>query len=121
MADYIKLGASRTGLNYILMLVDKFSRFVLFVPTAAATAVESTRAILLWTSLFGLPKWLISDGGSHFDNELLLDDLTELLGIEHHITLAYLPWTTSRVRRKMEKDMNELLAEWIAIKPSGTP
>ena len=39
----------------------------------------------------------------------------------HHITLAYLPWTTSRVRRKMDWDMNELLAEWIAIKPSGRP
>jgi hypothetical protein len=38
------------------MLVDKFSRFVLFVPTAAATAVEAARAILLWASLFGLSK-----------------------------------------------------------------
>ena len=96
MADYIKLGASRTGLNYILMLVDKFSRFVLFVPTVAATAVEAARAILLWASMFGLPKWLVSDGGSHFDNELL-DELTELLDIEHHITLAYCPWANGSV------------------------
>ena len=66
MADYIKLGASRTGLNYILMLVDKFTRFVLFVPTVAATAIEAARAILLWASMFGLPKWLVSDGRNSF-------------------------------------------------------
>ena len=56
MTDYMKLGASRTGLNYILMLVDKFTRFVLFVPTVAATAIEAARTILLWASMFGLPK-----------------------------------------------------------------
>ena len=39
----------------------------------------------------------------------------------HHITLAYLPWTTSRKRDNMEKVMNELLAGWIAIKPSLRP
>ena len=37
--------------------------------------------------MFGLSKWLVSDGDSHFDNELL-DELTELLGIDHHTTLA---------------------------------
>ena len=47
---------SRTGLNYVLMLVDKFSRFVLFIPTVSATAVEAARAILLWASTLGLPK-----------------------------------------------------------------
>ena len=39
----------------------------------------------------------------------------------HHITLAYLPWTTRSDRGKMEKVMNELLAGWIAIKPSLRP
>ena len=52
--------------------------------------MEAARDILLWATLFGLPKWLISDGGSHFDNELF-DELTELLGLQHHITLAYCP------------------------------
>ena len=44
MLDYIKLGASRTGLNYILMLVDKFSRFVLFVPFCFGPACSVCRS-----------------------------------------------------------------------------
>jgi len=96
MMDYIKLGASRTGMNYILMLVDRMSRFVMFVPTKAATAVEAARAIMSWVSMLGLSEWLISEGGSHFKNELL-EELADLLQIQHHITLPYCPWANGSV------------------------
>ena len=39
---------------------------------------------------------MISDGGSHFKNDLMRE-LTSLLGIEHHITSAYCPWANDSV------------------------
>ena len=43
MIDYIKIGLSRSGMMYVLMLVDKFSRLVEFVPAAAATSIVAAR------------------------------------------------------------------------------
>ena len=87
-ADYIKMGTSRTGYKYVLMLVDRLSRLVWFVPTVGVTAIAAARALLRWSSQHGLPAWLITDGGSHFSNEVF-KEITKMLGIEHHITLAY--------------------------------
>ena len=96
MADYIKMGKSRTGFEYVLMLVDKFSRLVRFIPCTRATAIKAARGIIAWSAQRGIPDWLISDGGSHFKNSLL-KQLAELLGFEHHITLAYCPWANGSV------------------------
>ena len=96
MMDYIKIGLSRTGYMYVLMLVDKFSRLVEFVPAAAATSVVAARAIVRWSAQRGLPAWIISDGGPHFKNDLI-KELNQVLSIEHHITLAYCPWANGSV------------------------
>ena len=96
MADYIKMGDSRTGYSYVLMLVDKFSRLVRFLPAKTTTAIFAARAILGWSSQHGIPSWLISDGGSHFKNDVLRE-LADCLGIQHHITLAYCPWANGGV------------------------
>ena len=96
MIDYIKIGLSRSGLMYVLMLVDKFSRLVEFVPAAAATSIVAARAIVRWSAQRGLPSWIISDGGPHFKNDLI-KELNEVMGIEHHITLPYCPWSNGSV------------------------
>ncbi|MAA69219.1 MAG: hypothetical protein CL915_10765 [Deltaproteobacteria bacterium] len=56
-ADYIKMGNSRTGYSYVLMIVDRFTRLVYFKPTPSATAIAAARAILQWSSHHGLPKY----------------------------------------------------------------
>ena len=94
--DYIKMGTTRTGYLYVLMLVDRLSRLVMFVPAGKATAVLAARSLLRWSAQHGLPKWVISDGGSHFKNTLL-EELTSLMGIRHHVTLAYCPWANGSV------------------------
>ena len=45
---------------------------------------------------YGLPKWLITDGGSHFKNRAM-ELMTQQMGIQHHITLAYCPWANGSV------------------------
>ena len=96
MIDYIKIGLSRSGLMYVLMLVDKFSRLVEFVPAAPATSIVVARAIVRWSAQRGLSSWIISDGGPHFKNDLI-KELNEVMGIEHHITLPYCPWANGSV------------------------
>jgi hypothetical protein len=71
MSDYIEIGPSDEGFVYVLMNVDKLSKLVEFVPTEAATAIPVSKAILDWGSRYGLPEWLISDGGRHFANHAI--------------------------------------------------
>ena len=126
MMDYIKLGLSRTGFTYVLMMVDKFSRLVEFVPTASATSLVAARAIMRWSAQRGLPAWIISDGGRHFDNTLL-QDLSDIIGFEHHITLPYCPWANGSVEvvgkdlcwtlRAMCSEFETSVDEWDLVLP----
>ena len=126
MMDYIKLGLSRTGFTYVLMMVDKFSRLVEFVPTASATSLVAARAIMRWSAQRGLPSWIISDGGRHFDNTLL-QDLSDIIGFEHHITLPYCPWANGSVEvvgkdlcwtlRAMCSEFETSVDEWDLVLP----
>ena len=50
MMDYIKIGLSRTGYTYVLMLVDKFSRLTEFIPAVSPTSVVAARAIVRWSA-----------------------------------------------------------------------
>ena len=53
---------------------------------------------MTWGSLLGLPKFLITNGGSHFQCEVL-QSLTKVLSIHHHITTAYHPASNGQVER----------------------
>ena len=124
--DYIKIGASRTGYMYVLMIVDRLSRLVMFVPAGKATAVLAARSLLRWAAQHGLPRWLISDGGSHFHNQIF-EKLAELMGIQHHITLAYCPWSNGSVEvcgrdlvwtlRVLTSEFRVMIDEWDLILP----
>ena len=126
MFDYIKMGNSRSGYAYVLMLVDRFTRRVMFFPAVAATAIIAARAIITWSAQFGLPEWWISDGGSHFKNEVLRE-LAECLGVEHHITLAYCPWANGGVEvvgkdllwtcRALLSEFRSAVDEWDLVLP----
>ena len=61
--------------------------------------------------------WVLSDGGSHFKNSLM-KDLTDALGIEHHITLPYCPWANGSVEVGVKctyGEGNQLLADYIMM------
>ena len=126
--DYIKMGTAKSGFNYVLMIVDRFTRLVMFIPTAEPTAIHAARGLMRWSSQHGLPKWLISDGGSHFKNDLMRE-FTEMLGIEHHITLAYCPWANGSVEvvgkdllwttRSLTSEFRASVEEWDLLLPAA--
>ena len=96
MMDFIDMEHTSNGLRYVLMCADKFGRIVEFVACESPTAIEATKAVLSWASRYGMPSWLISDGGSHFKNKAMRL-LTEHMQMEHHITLAYCPWANGAI------------------------
>ena len=126
MMDYIDMEDGSDGMRYVLMGADKFCRMVEFVPTAGPTAVQATKLTLKWGSRFGLPEWIITDGGSHFKNKAM-KLLTDQMGIQHHITLAYCPWANGSIEivgKELLWTMRALLSElgysatdWVLILP----
>ena len=96
MMDYIDMGETSEGCRYVLIGADKFSRMAEFTPTAGPTAIPATRATLRWGARYGLPEWIITDGGSHFKNKAM-QLMAEQMGFDHHVTLAYCPWANGSV------------------------
>eukprot|EP00918_Siedleckia_nematoides_P054694 GHVU01119504.1.p1 GENE.GHVU01119504.1~~GHVU01119504.1.p1 ORF type:complete len:349 (-),score=5.21 GHVU01119504.1:17-1015(-) len=94
--DYLTVCPSTLGYTYILVVKDNYTRFAWLRPAAAATAQFAAQILHEWCRVYSFPKWLVSDGGSHFKNNLM-EHLSKLYGISHHITLARCPWSNGSV------------------------
>ena len=126
MLDFIEIGPSEDGFKYALMAVGKYTKLVEFVPASEATAIHASKVILEWGSRFGLPEWLISDGGRHLANHALRL-VEERMGIRHHITLAHCPWSNGSVEvvgydlvytlRCVLSELSMLVTEWPKVLP----
>ena len=85
------------GNIYILLAVDYVSKWVEAIACPknnANTVVGFLQRNIL--SRFGTPKTIISDGGSHFANNVF-DKLMGRYGIKHIMSLAYHPQTNGQV------------------------
>ena len=78
---------------YILLVVDYISKWVEAIPTRTndAKVVASFLPSHIFT-LFGTPRVLITDGGTHFCNKLV-DNVLRKYGVRHQTTLTYHPQT----------------------------
>ena len=89
---------SSFGYLYILVGVDYVSKWVKAVPCRA----EDHRVVLKFLkenilSRFGVPKAIISDGGSHFCNKPFESLLTKY-GVKHKVATPYHPQTSGQVK-----------------------
>ncbi|XP_021724279.1 uncharacterized protein LOC110691631 [Chenopodium quinoa] len=88
---------SSNGNCYILVAVDYMSKWV---ETIASPTNDSKVVIKLFKKIifprFGVPRAIISDGGTHF-HEKQLDNLLKKYGVYHRTGLSYHPQTSGQV------------------------
>ena len=92
--DFMGLFQSSFGNVYILPAVDYTSKWVKAMPTRpteARTIVKFLRENIF--SRYGMPKAIISDQGTHFDNRSF-DAFLKNYSIIHCLTTAYHPQTS---------------------------
>ena len=102
---------SSFGNLYILLAVDYISKWV----KAAACPKNDANIVVGFLqrnilSIFGAPRTIISDGGSHFSNKVF-DKLMGRYGIKHIMSLAYHPQTNGQAEisnREIKKILERL-------------
>lgn len=88
----------QNGYNYILNVVDCFSRFAFGCPLRGKGAKDVTRALISFVYTYGAPRILQSDNGKEFNNA----DLTEVLNEFKILKMngrPYHPQSQGRVER----------------------
>ena len=79
------------GEQYILGIVDNFSRYVALIPLKSATAENVARALHeRWITLFGAPDSIHTDRGTEFQNTLM-NQLFQFYGIRRSKSSPYYP------------------------------
>jgi hypothetical protein len=98
MAENTESGAPKG----LLVLKDGFSGHVTLWPAEDFDGATTEEAVVAWAAMFGVPSILVTDGASHFDNELV-KALVKRFRAAHHITTAYAPWANGAIERVMRE------------------
>ena len=89
--DFMGPFVTSLGYNFILVAVDYVSKWVEAIPTRINDSHVVIRFIKEYIlSRFGIPRAIISDGGSHFCNKILRA-LLKKYGVRHKVATPYQP------------------------------
>ena len=80
--------ADKDGNKYIIVIIDTFSRWIELYPSKENDAVSAASALYQHFGTFGLPKWIGSDLGVEYRNNLVKHFLA-LVGVEHKTSIAH--------------------------------
>ncbi|KAG7578919.1 Reverse transcriptase domain [Arabidopsis thaliana x Arabidopsis arenosa] len=102
------------GNKYILVVVDYVSKWV----EAIASPTNDHKVVLkLFKSIifpiFGIPKAVISDGGSHFINKVF-ESLLKKHGVKHKVATPYHPQTSGQVEVS-NRQIKAILARVVGV------
>ena len=82
------LPKSSSGAEYLLTIMDRFSRFPEAIPIRSIKAPNIIKHLIHFFSRFGLPKSIQSDQGSNFMSHFFKNQLREW-GIKHIVSSPY--------------------------------
>jgi transposase InsO family protein/predicted aspartyl protease len=104
---------SRDGNEYILTIIDSFTKWAEAIPIRAHTAQIVARRLVDWVfSRYGVPLRLLSDQGPEFESALMAE-LCKSYGIEKLRTTSYKPSTNGTVER-FHRTLNSMLGKAVA-------
>ena len=89
---------SASGNNYMLVMVDHFSRFTILRALPDKSSLTIAKELLNIFCLFSFPRVLSHDNGSEFINEIV-SQLVLLSGIDRRLSLPYTPQGNSVCER----------------------
>jgi hypothetical protein len=97
--DYMSLPDSVVGgYKYVLVLLDELTGWTRLFAFKEATGATTVDALKQWVEELGYPETFRTDGGSHFNCDLVNTYCTSH-GIRHHIGVPYAPWTMAKNER----------------------
>ena len=109
---------STSGKQYILTLVDHFSKWAEAIPIANHTAQTVAKALMINVFVkFGVPLQLLSDRGPEFESELF-SDLMKSMDIDKIRSSAYKPSTNGVVER-FHRTLNSMLGKVVSESQRG--
>ena len=105
--------------EYILVAVDYMSKWVEALPCVAADSRSSKKMFQeIIFPHFGVPRVVISDGGSHFIDRTFRKCLSEL-GVDHRVATPYHPQTSGQaetsnkqIKNILQKTVNAMGKGW---------
>jgi hypothetical protein len=91
-ADFVDCNPTLAGGHqHIIVVVDYFTKWTKAMPTMKSDGKTATffvfNQIIAW---FGIPSEIVTDHGSHFQNEMLIE-LTSKMGFKHDHSSPYYP------------------------------
>ncbi|CAN6576718.1 unnamed protein product [Malus baccata var. baccata] len=117
--DFMGPFPSSFGFNYILLAIDYVSKWV----EAKATQTNDSKVVADFVktnifSRFGMPRVLISDGGSHFCNRTI-EALLKKYHVTHKVSTPYHPQTNGQaevsnreIKQILEKTVGPNRKDW---------
>ena len=93
------LPRTQSGNKYLLVITDRYSKYVRTVPLRNITAWNIAKALCdHWAFVFGPPKYLLSDNGGQFIAKFF-QSVCNVLGTRNLFTTAYHPQTNGQTER----------------------
>lgn len=109
---YGPLPTSNSGVKYILVMVDNFTKYVKLYKLKRATTTITINKLKQYIREVGKPKSVVSDNGSQFTSKKWIETLTEL-NIKAKFTAIRNPCTNlaERVNRQLGNMFRVLVGE----------
>jgi hypothetical protein len=105
------LRKDNAGNEYILVIVDCFTRWTELYPLADLYAITAAKKLIEFSGRFGIPTLIRTDRGPQFANSII-DELIKLLGSSHELTLAYSKeenGIVERTNREVNRHLRDML------------